>query len=51
MNDSEKFSDYYDKYLQFYDKLTKQQLVDIIAWGEANKIMMSIKKVKREAIE
>ncbi len=34
------FKDHYNKYVKFYKELSKKQLVDIIAYSEAQNAMM-----------
>jgi len=40
MTDDERFEHYYNKYVKFYNKVSKEQLVDIMAFEEAQRLMM-----------
>ena len=39
IDSSEKFRQYYDKYTKFYSKLSKKELVDIVAYDTAMTVM------------
>tara|TARA_Y100001938_G_scaffold109193_1_gene149230 strand:- start:456 stop:593 length:138 start_codon:yes stop_codon:yes gene_type:complete len=44
MNDEEIFEHFYNKYVKFYNKVPKEQLVDIMAFEEAQRLMMLRRK-------